>query len=402
MNPNEEHIIGGSLNSTTLADTPAAILTPPKPATEAIGLSAAIQSQTDNFVKNLERQAKQAEQATSGSMTKYLEGLASQQGLASLTSEAYDGAGVNARESELQDINNQIIAEQVSLQRRLEALDKNPTGMLRGALEDEKARITTESVRKQADLSVIQMARQGRFDSAKAIADRAIAAQLEVQQNKLEALRITYERNQHIFDKREQRAFEAVQAEREDAVAFRREQLQQISDLSLNALQNGAPSAVAAQMRQARTVEEAMQIGGQYVGLLDRQQAALQMANTRSLIADRSRRAVKDDEDIFTDTQLNRGAALSGMTIDEFRSMEPDVQNYYISTTKDQLAAMQEAFTNVQNGDEDANDVKVEIDNSNLPQPVKEHLKAQVDAIAPKEEESTGGFWNRIKKFFTG
>lgn len=59
----------------------------------------------------------------------------------------------------------------------------------------------------------------------------------------------------------------------------RREDRAQSEALALDALQNGAPADIAARMRAARTVEEAMKIGGQYVGAIARQQAYSSMAS---------------------------------------------------------------------------------------------------------------------------
>jgi len=268
------------LNSQTLNDTPSFSLTPVKPATEAVGLMGQIESNANAFTENLQADAQKAEQEADTSLQLLLKGMMEEQGPTELMDRAYSKT-VDPAEAELKDINQQILAEQVSLQRQIEELEKNPRGLETPALQNRIDDLRTESIRRQADLSVIQLARQGRYDSAKAIADRAIMAQMERQRNVMEALKLNYENNKDIFDKKEQRAFEALQMDRERAYQEQRDRLQQISDLSLNALQNGAPTSIASAMRQAQSVEEAIQIGGQYVGLLDRQQIAFSQSMQR-------------------------------------------------------------------------------------------------------------------------
>ncbi len=200
------------ITASSLTPTAPITVTQPKPASQADGLSnflgeMATMTETDR-VATLERNA-------SASKDNYLSGLISASGETALTANAYEQAGVNSSESELKDINNQIIAEQRALEKQLRALEKNPEGLFGGALAQEMNKVKGESLERQADLSVIQMAKQGRFDSAKAIADRAVAAKMEGQRNKLDALRFSYEENKELFTKEEQRQFETSQKERE-------------------------------------------------------------------------------------------------------------------------------------------------------------------------------------------
>lgn len=202
------------ISTTALKDAAPMQVKQPNPATGAAGALGYIGASNDAFTANLQEQSKQRETQSQNSFDAYLEAVKGSEGEIALTDKAYSQS-VDPLEAELKDINQQITAEQVSLQRQLEALDKNPGGLFGGALIDEKQRIERDSLRKQADLSVIQMAKQGRFDSAKQIADRAVAAQLEGKRNELQALQLNYERNSDLFDKSEQRTFETMLADRE-------------------------------------------------------------------------------------------------------------------------------------------------------------------------------------------
>lgn len=106
----------------------------------------------------------------------------------------------------------------------------------------------------------------------------------------------------------------------------------------------------------------------------------------------------------FTPTQLNSGAARAAMSLDAFKSLDGDVQNFYVNS-KDLVAAFGEALTSVKNGDASAEDVKANIDSMSIPESVKQHLKAQVDAIQsqqPDKETSNilSRAWNGISSFF--
>lgn len=190
---------------------------PPAPAaTQAAGMLASIGAGADNFIKTQEKKAEQAKDNSDNMLGNLIGELAGQQGEVSLTSKAYAAdEGVNDLQKELDDINSQLAQEQQALQRRIERIQDNAEGLETSGVEGRIREVERESLRKQADLAVIQMARQGRFDSAKEIADRAVAAQLEEQTNRLNTLQFVYEEYKDQFNKEEQRAFEAAQSERE-------------------------------------------------------------------------------------------------------------------------------------------------------------------------------------------
>jgi hypothetical protein len=241
-------------------ETSAMNITPATPTTGAAGL----QGQIDASVAQLQANAQASQQATKQAKDPLIEAMQNMDGETALTDTAY-AETVDPVQSELNDINSQIMAEQQGLRRRLETLDKNQGGLFGGALEAEKRRVENESLSKQADLSVIQMAVQGRYDSAKAIADRAVAVKMEQQKQNLQMLQFNYLENKEQFTKDEQRAFEAAQTERERSLKAEETRLKEISDFSLMALQAGAPPSLVTQMRQAKSLTEAIGMGGGYL-----------------------------------------------------------------------------------------------------------------------------------------
>lgn len=202
-----------AVSSAALAPTTALKLKQPPPSTAGIGFQGMLETQQGAFANTLSKQTKQREASTSSSFDALLQSITQSQGQAQLRSDA--DKTLAPLEGELQDINNQILQEQEGLRRRLEALDKNTMGMELSALEGEKRRIERDSLAKQADLSIIQLTKQGKYDSAKAIADRAIEARLEQQKQQTDILRFIYEENKDLFTTSEQREFDFAQGERE-------------------------------------------------------------------------------------------------------------------------------------------------------------------------------------------
>lgn len=261
------------LDANTLASNSEFQVEPQRPNTEAAGLNALIETEANSFTENLARQADQQETQANQSFDQLLQGMLSTPGETALTDTAYSQeGGVDDIQGELNDINQQILSEQNSLRRRLEAIEKNPTGMSSQAVLDEQNRVERESLKKQADLSIVQMGIQGRFDSAKAIADRAVSAQLEQQANRNAALRLNYERNQDLFDKKEQRAFEAAQSDRERALDEERDRLTRINEQALLAQQNGAPGAVVQSILNSQTPEQAAALASNFTAPLIQEQ----------------------------------------------------------------------------------------------------------------------------------
>lgn len=238
---------------------------PPVPSTQAEGMMAEFTDATDTYTQNLADQAKALEAPKTNALNDYITQLTSAKGLTGLTNDAYAvKGGVNDITPELNDINDKIRREQLSMRRRTEAINNNGGGLASGAAA-EVANVERESFAKQADLSVIQMAVQGRYDSAKEIADRAVSAQLEKQTNDLAILKFNYDENKELFTKAEQRAFESAQTDRENKLAEERQNLADIKQFAISALQAGASTAEVQKAMQSKTMDEAISLVGGYL-----------------------------------------------------------------------------------------------------------------------------------------
>jgi len=255
----------------SLQPAPAVVLKQPKEPIQQTKLLSDLEVQAEDAFSARQTAEKQAAEGTKASALKdYISALQTAQTPTQLQANAYAQGGVNDLQVELNDLNDQMRREQLSLRRSVEEVQKKGGGLAGGAQAQINS-LQRESLSKQADLSVIQMAAQGRYDSAREIADRAVQARLEQQQNYNDALKFNYGEIKETFNREEQQEFEVLMGNRERALQAEADKLKTIQNLALQALQDGAPPSIASQMQKAKSVEEAISLGGQYVGALDRQ-----------------------------------------------------------------------------------------------------------------------------------
>lgn len=212
--------------------------------------------------------------------------MTNSQSKANLTAQEYAGT-VDPAKQELNQINAQMNEEALAGRRRTEAVLQIP-GITKEQAQDKINEISRGNASKLADLAVVQMAKQGAYDSAKEISDRAVEAKYEQEQNKLDALKFTYLENKDLFTKAEQRQFEIAQDDRKRKLDAEKENTQSIYDLSVEASKENAPASVLLKMRNAKTREEALAIGASYIGRTDRLYKQAQTDNIRSEIAKRN------------------------------------------------------------------------------------------------------------------
>lgn len=293
-----------TLRSIDLQQNPTFKVTPPKPSTgfRGLGEQIAVLTGTDDFSRGLDRDLQIARAGRDSALEQRLNALVNSPTESELEADIFEREGVNRLQEDLDDITSQIRSEQLSRRRKLEALqDNNPDGLFGGALNDEIDRIERDSLRKEADLSIIQLARQERYDSAKTIADRYVDAAFERSRNLIEATKINFEENKELFDSSEQRAFQVRLSDRERELDKEEKTAQALSDAKVAAITqatiNGAPQNVLTAISSATTPEEVITAGGEFgsVDFLEREQLRASIdssrasaANSRDAIAKRN------------------------------------------------------------------------------------------------------------------
>ena len=209
----------GQLNSSNLTPVSDIKLAPTPAPVAAAGLQGQLESQTqqtDKFLTDLSAQRQKREEATTsarGDLMSYLQ--TEFQGKEGRTAAAYSqGGGVDEAEKLLTASKTEARNEQERLRKQVEAIQTAP-GTATAAERDREVReVTRVSLRQQADIALKQLAAQGDYDGAKAVADRAVAVELEEQTQELEMRKFFYEENKDLFEKSEQREFEANLGER--------------------------------------------------------------------------------------------------------------------------------------------------------------------------------------------
>lgn len=213
------------INAIPVSDLKQPVATPivpkqPVASTSSANLSGFLNAGADKFNTDLTTAATAAEQNKGSALDALIKNTIATDGKTALTATEYANTGVDKAASEVKDINNQILAEDRAAQNEIRALKENPEGLYGGALEQKIQTIQDKSTQRQADLAIIQLSKQGKYDSAKTIADRAIAAKFERQQALNEALKLSYEDAKDTFSEKDRRAFETAQKDRERNLNF--------------------------------------------------------------------------------------------------------------------------------------------------------------------------------------
>lgn len=272
---------GNAITSDLLQPQPKFTTTNLPKDTKVAGMLGEIETGTDNFTKELERQASQAKTGESTSFEELMRGALETPGKTELTAKAEKDAGLTPISDELRGINDQIRQEQNALRRQIERT-QTEAGLTKGQVDERTSELERVSLRKQADLYVIQQAVQGKYDSAKAIADRAVAIQTEQDQRKLDLLQLNYERNKDLFTESEKRLFESKQADRKREIDKLEQEKSDIYNIGLTVGQNGGGSQLMQQVFNAKTPQEAAKIGSGYlVDPIDRQLKNISLQNAQ-------------------------------------------------------------------------------------------------------------------------
>lgn len=369
-----------------LQDVKPFVLPPQTPQTAGAGLSEFINSAVLAPYRESRTQQIQAleaeKQAGSGALQKIYDTLGMK---GKRQEELYEAGGVDDKRRALDEVTNQIEAEQVALARRVESIERNSEGRLRPGMDAEIQRITRDSVRKQADLAIIQSAANRSYTTAAAIADRALEAEFEGYALKLDALKFFYAENKDELTKQQDREYTELINREERAYQAEYEQKKTLQDTKLQLLQSatsqGAPVSVLQAIQSATSPEAALQAAGQYSGdILDRQYKQAQIAS-----ANRANTGGGGSAQIFTKSQLNAGAARLKIPLDDFKNLDYETQNLAINQGKaiDQgYQAIQEAKA----AGEDPSVLEGEISSDpTLPGAVKDSLVRYLYQVFPRQ-----------------
>jgi len=103
----------------------------------------------------------------------------------------------------------------------------------------------------------------------------------------------------------------------------------------------------------------------------------------------------------FTNTQLNKGANRAGVDVPIFQAFEPEVQNYFISSSESQITAVKDVLKQVSSGKIKQQKALEWVNSSvSLTPATKDYFKNQITSLAPAEQPKDS-WWTKVKNFFT-
>lgn len=204
-------------------------------------------------------------------------------GFGEIQQEQYKKAGVDEKQLRVDELSTKLLAEQDSLRKAKEDIMTKGGGLKMGA-QAEMANLERDSLRRQSDLAILQLAAQDQLDYATRVADRAVNAMFDRQEKINAALKMVYERNKSLFTTAEQRSFELALSDRNRALDDEKEAEALLKSTQIDALKmaqlNNAPQQVIDAIMSSESPMEVLDVAGQYgsVDMLARQQIRSNMA----------------------------------------------------------------------------------------------------------------------------
>lgn len=268
------------INSNNLATQPSINLTQPGTPVANAGLEGNLNQESE--LAKARRESAQVTADTDAYRRAQAEELQAyilgQETPAELRSRYGEQQGTQAKEEEVARLESDLAREQRALELKVREIEKNTRGMFGGAVQDEVNRAKSESFQRQADIAIVLNAAQNRLDIARDYVEQKVTAQFERQQLNLDAVKFNYQENKELFTRDEQRSFDKMLRVEQNEIDKQKEEMKTKENIALEVLSNGGSSVLASQVRSAKTVEDAIRLGGSYVGLLDRLNLYSQMA----------------------------------------------------------------------------------------------------------------------------
>lgn len=155
-------------------------------------------------------------------------------------------ANLQKYREDLTEITNKIRTKELKFRRRIEGIQDAPA-LTRAQKNARIADVDMRQSREIADLEIIAMARQGRFNDAQAQVNRKVEIELLARQAKLDGLKFMYQENKERFTIEEQREYQERILAEERAYQTEYDKVKELEDLKLqmtiNATEAGASVA---------------------------------------------------------------------------------------------------------------------------------------------------------------
>jgi len=248
------------------------------------GMQGAIEQVVADTRTQQEKERDQALQQKESASDAYLKAILEQGNISS----SVDRTEQDTAKKQADEFTSQLEQEALANRRRIEEIQKNAQGALAGGVAIEAERVNRESLSKQADLAILQTAANRRYDTAAAIADRAVALKMEQSNAQLSALKFFYENNKERFDKLDDRVYSELLAKKEAENKRQLANEEAIKQLKLNVAQYGGGASLLSQLSAIDTTkpdafDKAVAIAGKYASdPLDRAIKSAQLSKIKA------------------------------------------------------------------------------------------------------------------------
>ena len=286
---------------------------------------------------------------------------------------------VNNYQAQLNTITAQAEADQLSV-----------TGQGRGIPEPiilgQQSQIAKEAAIKALPIAAQLSAAQGNLQLAEQHLETRFSLLKQDAQNKWEYKNKLFGAVYEFATAQEKKRIDQLKTDDDRQYEEHQDFLDVQNKLLLSAVTQNAPSAIRNAITSATNARDVIAAAGAYG-------AQIPKATGGGATPSSSVKAV------FTNTQLNTGANKAGVTLSDFNTLPPDVQNYFVNTSATGISAINNEFASVKDGTKSVEEVSSLIDSSNLAEPVKTYWKSKLAQITPPTK--SGGFlsdiWDGIK-----
>jgi len=212
-------IDASSISSGSLKDAPSLDIAQPAPAGKTSGMLGYFDATGKNLVQSVSQQATDTKGQADTSFEEFLRASLGQETSSQATDRLYK-TEVDPLRSQVTEFSGKLMQEQEYLRQQERSILENKQGYFGTGQQQALDKARTESLDRQASISVSLAVAQGRYQDAREVADRAVQAQMEIQKNQLDALKLNYERHQDLFTTAEKREFDLMLSDRERELDF--------------------------------------------------------------------------------------------------------------------------------------------------------------------------------------
>jgi hypothetical protein len=209
---------------------------------------------------------KTAETKKSSLMTKLEEYLNNSYSQADRYKQMTTEAGLPEQQKKLADLNVQIAQLTSAFDSKI--VDEQGKPILSAIIGGRTSLIQRQKAVEVGGLSAVAQAMQGNISSAQGVIKDTIEMEFGDELNKIESLKLQLEMNQDVMTAEEKKVADQQNIlldERERVLNEQATERESVLNLATMVAQNGAPTEISSAIAKAKTVEEALQIGGDYL-----------------------------------------------------------------------------------------------------------------------------------------